>query len=94
MNNFQEKANFIRAALISSQAREFMYLNGFDLGHRGQIRNLTFERSSSYEERAQIDIVFHIVDTYTFTLNSIAEVDISGTVRASQEIETDINVGE
>lgn len=71
-------AGLCRQALARQSICEALDVNGLGLATRSQVKNLTFNLDSVFEERAGFNATFNLVDTDSELLNTIGEVIISG----------------
>lgn len=73
--------------LPSETAREVLHASGLGVGKRGTVRNLTAELSKRYEERAQLDLTFYVVDYDTLLVRSVESVEIDSEIQAEKIIQ-------
>lgn len=86
-------ANKFRTLLCSSESLEFFKANGLGLATRGAIRDLSENITEAWEERAQVDIDFYVVDLETLIIRAIESLEMTAKFQSSGiEVEETINI--
>lgn len=89
--NAYDLAEKFRTLLQGRISEEYLKANGLGLGTRGATRDIDEAIAKNYEERAQIDVDFFVVDLETLITRSIQSVEIEGTLESSGE-QTNITI--
>lgn len=80
-----------RTLLQGNVSEAYLKANGLSLGQRGQTRDLTEDINKNFEQRAQIDIDFYVLDVETLTVRSIQSLEIGGNYESGGRV-TDITI--
>ena len=71
-------ASLCRQALVRDSMNESLSANGLGLAKRSQVKNMTFELDSGFEERASFTASFNFVDIDSDIYTTIGTVEIAG----------------
>ena len=76
-------AEKFRTLLFSEYSAEFLKSSGLGLSARSAVRDLSTEISKNWEERAQLDVDFHVINVETLITRSIQSAEIEANFQSS-----------